>query len=154
MKSIYFFYFTKSLQIEVQLSYILIMPFFLEILVFEPHTRRSAHSEWLSVAMNGLSHPFRKGVVNLSVAMNRLCHLLGKGSVSKQSTARGASLGQDKVPEKSEVSPTQLASSPLWQADEVSAKEKEKDNWFNIDRSSHFQNFLLHLVVTYCPRIC
>ena len=39
----FFFNFTKSLRIEVQLFYILIMPFFLEILIFELHTRRSAH---------------------------------------------------------------------------------------------------------------
>ena len=35
-------------------------------------------------------------------------------------------------------------SSPLRQADEVGAKEEEKDNWFNVDGSPQLQNPLLH----------
>ena len=40
--------------------------------------------------------------------------------------------------------PPQLFASPLRQADEVGAKEEEKDDWFNVDGPLELKNPLLH----------
>ena len=39
---------------------------------------------------------------------------------------------------------SQLLCSPLRQADEVGAKEEEKDDWFNVDGPLELKNPLLH----------